>query len=112
MGTIKQRIAGYWAQRMENFSALRRRELTGEKGRLWERELEQYLPAGRPQKILDAGTGTGFLAFLLAEKGHQVTGIDLTPEMIGEAGGQPLAGPPGGFLGDGRGESGFCLSDF
>lgn len=33
--------------------------------------------------------GTGFLAFLLAEKGHQVTGIDLTPEMIGEAGGQP-----------------------
>lgn len=85
MGTIKQRITGYWAQRMENFSALRRRELTGEKGRLWERELEQYLPAGRPQKILDAGTGIGFLAFLLAEKGHQVTGIDLTPEMIGEA---------------------------
>lgn len=36
---------------------------------------------------MDIGTGTGtvFFAFLLAEKGHRVTGIDLTPDMIKEA---------------------------
>ena len=35
--------------------------------------------------ILDVGTGTGFFAILLAEKGHRVEGIDLTPAMLEEA---------------------------
>jgi ubiquinone/menaquinone biosynthesis C-methylase UbiE len=39
----------------------------------------------KPQRILDVATGTGTVAFLLAEMGHDVTGIDLSPEMISEA---------------------------
>lgn len=85
MEAIKREITDYWSQRVENFSALRTRELTGEKGRLWREELDRYLPADRALRILDVGTGTGFLAFLLAAQGHQVTGIDLTPEMIASA---------------------------
>jgi ubiquinone/menaquinone biosynthesis C-methylase UbiE len=42
--------------------------------------------AGRvPQRVLDVGCGTGFLALCFAELGHAVTGIDLSPEMIDRA---------------------------
>lgn len=36
-------------------------------------------------EILDIGTGSGFFAVLLSEKGHHVQGIDLTPAMLKEA---------------------------
>lgn len=85
METIKREMTAYWARRVGKFSGLRQRELAGEKRGEWLAELERYLPGGRALRILDIGTGTGFFAFLLAERGHRVTGIDLTPEMIAEA---------------------------
>lgn len=75
----------YWSRRVEDFSRLRQEEFAGEKHRQWHEELQRKLPADRELKILDIGTGTGFFAFLLAEMGHRVTGIDLTPGMIAEA---------------------------
>lgn len=85
MEPVKKWAVNYWSRRTEQFADLRRRELTGIKGRLWSLEMERYLPRDGILNILDIGTGTGFLAILLAAKGHQVTGIDLTPEMIEEA---------------------------
>jgi len=35
-----------------------------------------------PQRVLDAGCGTGVLALLFAELGHRVTGVDLAVQMI------------------------------
>jgi ubiquinone/menaquinone biosynthesis C-methylase UbiE len=35
-----------------------------------------------PADVLDVGTGTGFLALLLAELGYRVVGIDLAPDML------------------------------
>lgn len=35
--------------------------------------------------ILDVGCGTGTLALLLAENGHELTGIDFAPQMVAEA---------------------------
>jgi len=35
-----------------------------------------------PSKVLDVGTGTGFLAWIAAELGHRVTGIDLAESML------------------------------
>ena len=39
----------------------------------------------RDARVLDAGCGSGQLAIALAERGARVTGIDLSPEMIGRA---------------------------
>lgn len=36
----------------------------------------------KPLKILDVGTGTGFLSIPLAELGHQVVGVDMSPGMM------------------------------
>ncbi len=85
MEALKQRMTDYWSQRVESFSALRLKEFEGDKHILWLNEMKKYIPMDRKLKILDVGTGTGFFAFLLANEGHQVTGIDLTPEMIQEA---------------------------
>jgi SAM-dependent methyltransferase len=49
--------------------------------RVWMDALRPLLPAA-PADILDVGTGTGFLALLLAELGHRVTGIDLSEGML------------------------------
>lgn len=53
--------------------------------RLWEEEIDRHLPDIPGLRILDIGTGSGFFAFLLEQKGHRVTGVDLTPSMIEEA---------------------------
>lgn len=37
------------------------------------------------QKVLDVGTGTGVVAVTAARQGAQVTGLDLTPELIEQA---------------------------
>ena len=85
MEALKKEIETYWAGREEKFEALRLDELNSEKRERWLDELRRYLPSGRKLDILDIGTGTGFFSFLLAAEGHNVTGIDLTGEMIAGA---------------------------
>ncbi|MEI6292526.1 MAG: methyltransferase domain-containing protein [Methanomicrobiales archaeon] len=50
----------------------------------WKQELARNIPAS-PQKVLDAGCGTGVICLLFAEMGHQVTGVDLSESMIAKA---------------------------
>ena len=85
MELIKHRVTHYWSHRAEGFETQRLREFESEKKGRWLAEFARYLPQGRPLRILDVGTGTGFFACLLAEQGHETTGIDLTPEMIDHA---------------------------
>jgi SAM-dependent methyltransferase len=47
----------------------------------WRQRLSEWVPAG-PADVLDAGCGTGSLSLLLAEAGHRVTGVDLSPRMV------------------------------
>jgi len=50
----------------------------------WRQVLRNVLPP-QPARILDLGCGTGSISVLLAEMGHSVTGIDLSPRMIEQA---------------------------
>jgi ubiquinone/menaquinone biosynthesis C-methylase UbiE len=47
----------------------------------WRRVLGEVLPSP-PADVLDVACGTGSLAVLLAEDGHRVTGIDVSPAML------------------------------
>lgn len=82
---MKQRVKDYWTQRSHDFGTVRKNELENEMGQRWLREIERFLPEGGSLDILDVGTGTGFFAVLLAQQGHRVEGIDLTPAMLEEA---------------------------
>jgi len=46
-------------------------------------------PGGRPARVRDMGCGTGWLACELAARGHQVTGADPAPAMLGVARARP-----------------------
>ena len=85
MERIKHRVTHYWSHRAEGFEVQRLREYDSEKRERWIAEFRRYLPHDKPLRILDAGTGTGFFACLLAAEGHEATGIDLTPDMIDHA---------------------------
>ena len=50
----------------------------------WKNLLVNWLPS-HPGSVLDIGCGTGSLSVLMAELGHEVTGIDLSPAMIARA---------------------------
>ncbi|MFH8801771.1 class I SAM-dependent methyltransferase [Streptomyces sp. NPDC017936] len=62
----------------------------------WAGRLRGWLPR-RAGDLLDLGCGTGSLSLLAAEQGHRVTGVDLSPAMIGLARAE-LAGRDAVFL--------------
>lgn len=81
---LEARIRRYWDARAKRFGELRRAEFAGVRRSRWLTEIIPTL-GENPKRILDIGTGTGFFAILLAQIGHQVDGIDLSPGMIHEA---------------------------
>lgn len=87
--TTRDRIIAYWKGRSADFGVLRKKELTSDLAPRWLREIEPHI-RNTKQRILDLGTGTGFFAFLLAQKGYSVTGIDLTEDMIAQATAQAI----------------------
>lgn len=87
---IKNKVEGYWTKRADSFMELRRHELDSPKAPRWLKEittvLDKYVKAPFDDiKVLDIGCGTGFFPVLLGKDGYEVTGIDLTKEMIDNA---------------------------
>lgn len=88
---LREEIREYWAQRASGYSEYNREEMADVRRILWKKKLlsllEDRFPGTDPSeiKILDAGTGPGFFAILLAETGYRVTAVDAAEEMIREA---------------------------
>ena len=82
---LQDQIEAYWDERSSDFSRLRLKELAGPCAAAWSEFLTEKIAAGSPLRILDIGTGAGFFAILLARLGHQVTGIDMSGDMLHQA---------------------------
>ena len=78
-------IEAYWDERSGDFSRLRLKELAGPCAAAWRGYLEEKLAAADSLNILDVGTGAGFFAIILGSLGHQVTGIDMSGDMLHQA---------------------------
>ncbi|MDR0723347.1 MAG: methyltransferase domain-containing protein [Treponema sp.] len=78
-------ISRYWDGFAPEFAASCMEGLNSGKAENYMEILRPRLPPHKPLKILDAGTGAGFMSFILAKEGHHVTGIDFSPVMLEEA---------------------------
>ena len=85
MHTIQEKIIQYWTNRAGSYSIENNEELAGTSTVAWLNELTRHFPKKNDLKILDIGTGPGFMAILLSRAGYQVTGIDCTEEMLKQA---------------------------
>ncbi len=78
---IKEMIREYWDYRSNSYSSDSMYNDT-ETREAWLGWLRSSPGREKSLKILDVGTGPGFLALLLAELGHEVTGVDLSGRMV------------------------------
>ncbi|MFW6775800.1 class I SAM-dependent methyltransferase [Nocardioides sp. CPCC 205120] len=82
---LQARLDRYWSGRA---AAYHQRQVDGERAphdrALWHRIWGGALPPA-PARVLDVGTGTGYVASVLAELGHDVVGLDSSPGMLAEA---------------------------
>jgi SAM-dependent methyltransferase len=83
--TLQQRIDEYWTGRAPAYDDYQQRDERREAdlavwGDIWTAALP---PA--PADVLDVGTGSGHVAFLLAGLGFRVTGLDSSPGMLERA---------------------------
>jgi SAM-dependent methyltransferase len=75
-------VADYWTAAADTFDAEPDHGLADPVVRTaWAARLHGWIP-NPGADILDVGCGTGSLTLLLAEHGHHVTGVDLSPGMV------------------------------
>ena len=63
----ERRVVDYWTRRARDFGIVRQNELRDGISARWLREMDARFSKDAPLDILDAGTGTGYFAILLAD---------------------------------------------
>jgi len=83
---VKPQIREWWDAAEHDYDAVAAHGVHSEEEReLWTEVITQLLGSDQQLKILDMGTGTGFLALLLAELGYEVTGADWAANKLEKA---------------------------
>jgi SAM-dependent methyltransferase len=83
---VKQQVAAHWDRRAPTFDEDFGHSIrTPDERAAWDRILDLVVGGRAALDALDAGCGTGFLAFELTDRGHRVTGVDFAPAMIAQA---------------------------
>lgn len=83
---VKEEIKNKWNEWAVDYdSSYGHNVRSAEEALAWKQTLGRAVNSKEPLKILDVGTGTGFLALFLAEMGHDCLGVDLTPKMLEQA---------------------------
>jgi len=77
---MENKIISYWDRDARRYNKRNMSRYSRQK-KIWTGILAELLNEG-PLDILDVGTGPGVVAFILAEMGHRVTGMDLSKEML------------------------------
>lgn len=87
MNQLENDIIRYWKERSSSYGVQHRDELHTSVLHKWQSFLQnEFDQASRPiKKVLDVGTGPGFLAIALADLGYEVTAIDFTEAMLAQA---------------------------
>jgi SAM-dependent methyltransferase len=84
LSVLQQKINANWNQRAAQSQGEAHHVMRDEaEHRLWLDLVRPLLPA-QPADVIDVGTGTGFLAWVMADLGHRVTGFDLSEGMLGD----------------------------
>lgn len=80
---LEEKIKSYWGKAADRYSQSIENELSNFKRAAWKKQILDNAPkADGKLRILDIGTGPGFFPIIMAEEGHEATGIDLTESML------------------------------
>lgn len=87
MNTLLEKVETYWTRRSSDYCRVNEEELNSFKHKAWTDIINEYAPRipGEPLRVLDAGTGPGFFALIMANCGHRVTAVDYTEAMLEKA---------------------------
>lgn len=82
MNEVIEKMQQRWDSGAPNYDAS---HVVNENDALWISEIGKLLGSANGRKLLDVGTGTGFIALKAARLGFHCTGIDMSEGMIAEA---------------------------
>lgn len=79
---IAMTMQQYWDATAERYASRELFNSNSAQREAWTSLLARTFPPAEPLTILDVGCGSGFVTLSLAELGHRVVGLDLSPEML------------------------------